>query len=997
MALDSNLLKFKSAGTKILTEIVENIPQAEMPQGTRILVINSKKGRVNTLVRKDTFTDYLSEFDGISDADERRGNWGARSAEYMLRVAPIYVLNLREFDDTIDKAGYHELSTTLGTSNEYVKDKPYSKLFNTTQMWKVDPSVLVSTSNIDHLLTFANIGTKNLSLFVRKTRTLQSSVTLETFYKQLGRELPSYVYGKDLVSDWYIDVVIFNNTFTNPQSNQNYGYLFNADGTIKKEVTSNNGVVSDGITELTKIAESGYVGTITGSMIQGFMNDRNQSQDIIELINASYPQTGLIASRNESIFDSASIWYEGETPNSNEMKKPIPFDLKGHTICNINQNGAFAVNDLPQSVETLSYKYDIYVNYDEINTKNVNEYDVTFTNKSAIKKQGNVIKYNGYLKGNKVGNNVELVAKNVAYFFGDDVKPTQNSTFVGFDGNLAKVTNIRVVSTATIVTDVNTFDFCIAPLKEMYNGTQDTKSFYSNKGKELDKTSNGYYVYPQGHKLQYLPICFVNDGGVPNGYYNLPSADTDFILDPRVPYTKQDMVDIIQGLNYTVDNTVINSDMFTQPEWFVGGLENELNDILAKHGKFNNVYEVTFDKDLALNSTLGEDVEVELEPKTLDVVKHEILDTNLNKIYVYDEVVIYEVLGAEQSSVSYKPLNLKSYVPRVTQFLDGTADRQTSVLNVLTQENIKNALANRDLYSWQYIVDGFKSYIEPNVKSQLKDVAKERIVARAIYNMPSIYEFSRSTNPYFADSVGGVFKPKYIAMGGNLELPHNNIFSLSSVDGWYSYGFGPNLTLSGSTKTMPPASIVSNLFQNKYLIGKPYMILAGSDQGAIRENGISGVEYTFNESNNGDGDRDYLEPFGYNVILNKRSGLQIYSNKTSQNTVNTPVSSIHTSEVLMQLQIRINEMLENFVFKINNSQNRMIIKKQADDICQEALDSGAISGYKNQMDTVNNTREVIANRIGILDTTLYDSNGMEILVHRTKMDTLTNMTEFSVL
>ena len=198
-------------------------------------------------------------------------------------------------------------------------------------------------------------------------------------------------------------------------------------------------------------------------------------------------------------------------------------------------------------------------------------------------------------------------------------------------------------------------------------------------------------------------------------------------------------------------------------------------------------------------------------------------------------------------------------------------------------------------------------------------------------------------------------------------MPYNNSFSIPSVNGWYAYGFGPNLTLSGSAKTMPPASVVSNLFQAKYISGQPYKILAGPNDGAIRARNVSGVEYVFNETNDGMGDRDYLDPFGYNVIVNKSSGLQIYGNKTSQNTVNTPVSSIHSSEVLMIVQERINSMLENFVFNLNNSQNRLSIKQQADSICDEPLGEGAISGYVNVMDRSNNTDEIIENKMNKIE------------------------------
>ena len=173
------------------------------------------------------------------------------------------------------------------------------------------------------------------------------------------------------------------------------------------------------------------------------------------------------------------------------------------------------------------------------------------------------------------------------------------------------------------------------------------------------------------------------------------------------------------------------------------------------------------------------------------------------------------------------------------------------------------------------------------------------------------------------------------------------------------------------------------------------MILAG-DNGLISESDIIGVDYEFVERTDNTGDRDYLEPFGYNVVVKKSKGLQIYSNRTSFNTVDSPVSSIHTSEVIMYVQQEIALMLESFVFKYNTPQNRLIIQEKADEICKRAYQAGAISGYINKCDDKNNTGQVIANRLGILDTRIFNNNGMEIMLHRTTIDSVTNMASFEV-
>ena len=992
MALNSQLIKFKAPGTKILTEIVENIPQPQMVTGSRILVINSRKGPVNQLVRVGTYSDYIRQFDDISDADERRGNWSARSVQYALTVAPVYVINLRRFDDLVDKAGYQEISSTTNVKNAAVKDKPYSKLFNTAQFWKIDPEALISNQNTDKLLIFGNIGTSDLSVYVRKTKTNQSNITFDRWYKNLGREMPSYVNPLDEVSSWFVDVVIFRNNFgAGSSANISYGYCFNSDGSLKKEVVNNSGNTVDALSQLTTITESGYVGTITGSMVQGFLDDRGHLSDITSLVNAMVNETGLLVARNEVIFDNAAVWYEGDTANSNEMKKPIPVDFKGHNLCNINEVGGFDIQAVPAQVATASYKYDTSIVTVPVNTKPATFETVSFTEDSIVLPDTTktVLTYNAYVDATLNGSNVEVNDKAVIYVFGDESKPSIDSNFVGFDGNLASVTSINYVAKNTIIRNAQTSKLVLQPIGAVDGFT------YGSQGNAFPKDPNGlYFVYPVGHPLSGKPVAF-NTAEL-KGVYHMPDSSDAYFLDPISGVTKVDLDEYIDGLvGYVPSKTIIDASLFTV-EKYNTLKPSVLTNLIEDYGSDNNVYKVTFDKALAYNN-VDDDVALTWAPKVYSEQLDSFVDANNNRTYFYTVPKCFLITSPDSNTLSYHGLNLKAYKARQAQFIDGTAERQGNILDVLTTKSLKDALSNRDLNTWNYIVDCFKSFVEPNIKYQLKDIAESRIVARAIYNMPSISDFQRSTNPYFSQEIGGNLEVKYITTGGNLQLPHNNSFSIPSVNGWYAYGFGPNLTLSGSAKTMPPASVVSNLFQAKYISGQPYKILAGPNDGAIRARNVSGVEYVFNETNDGMGDRDYLDPFGYNVIVNKSSGLQIYGNKTSQNTVNTPVSSIHSSEVLMIVQERINSMLENFVFNLNNSQNRLSIKQQADSICEEPLGAGAISGYVNVMDRSNNTDEIIENKIGILDTTLFDANGMEILVHRTTFDTRSNMANFEVL
>lgn len=1003
MALPSQLTKFKAPGVKLLTEVVEQTPQAQAPQGARILIANSRKGPVNALTLVNNFTEYESMFDGISDADERRGNWSARSAQYMLDVSPIYVLNLRSFDDTLDLAGLQELSMEAQHLNKSAKTVAYTSLFNDQQFWKVDPTQLLKSDNADNLLVFGNVGSSSLSIFVRKTRTNQTNLTFEQWYRNLNRPMPAYVNPFDKVVDWMIDVVIFENKFDQSSSaNANYGYCFNSDGSVKTSVVNTSNVTVDGLTQLTQIPEAGFLKTITGSLVEGFTDQYGNTQDVVRLINNDVEQVGLVAKINDQIFDNAAIWSEGDSVVSNGKKKPVPVDFAGHSLCNITEIGTFDLDAYEgvSSISVASYKFLTKVQQVEVSTATL------AASTASIDQDSTLLSIDAILPAVQDGLNVLPAAMNSIYTF-SNIPIKLGEKFVANDGNLASVTNVehkgvmtKILGLGTILAPVQPYnddvDYADSHDWEDADGADSTFQ-YADSGLPFPQIS-GVYVYPTDHILAGEPLVFDTETGyVIHNPNEANLADFSFQLNGAGLELQPDWDNLPVGYTPTATSELIMPSDISAAKINDDDTTNtgtKYDDLVEEFGAQLNVFKLTFDKQLCFNDAVGQAVEVDYEA----VSPQSIVLDNSTSIQVYvNDYKVFNVKTFEQVSTKFLPINLISYTPRSAQFLDGTAARQTQILDTLLNTSLRDALGNQDLVRYNYLVDGFKSYIEPVCKNQLKLVVQDRILARAICNMPSIYDFKQSANPYFRESINGKFVPRYITLGGNTELPYSNTFSLPSESGWYAYFFGPNFTLSDG-KSMPPAAVISNLFQLKYRNGKPYAILAGPGDGSISGRGIAGVEYTFNEKNDGTGDRDYLDPFGYNVILSKLStGIQLYGNRTAANTVETAMSSIHTSEVVMYIQERIKSLLERFVFKYNTAQNRLVIKEEADSICAEPQGDGAISSFTNQMNEVNNNAEVIRNRIGILDTTIWSNNGMEILVHRTKIDTVTNTATFELL
>jgi hypothetical protein len=331
----------------------------------------------------------------------------------------------------------------------------------------------------------------------------------------------------------------------------------------------------------------------------------------------------------------------------------------------------------------------------------------------------------------------------------------------------------------------------------------------------------------------------------------------------------------------------------------------------------------------------------------------------------------------------YRFSALNGYTLRDAQVPNGSGDRQNAILDVMTDTNIAQGLTDREVITFRYIVDSFEGLIEPASKIRLTKLAKNRQSALAILNMPSVKQLKESTNPLFKMDSTTSFDTQYVSTGGNLASNPSNVFTLPGIADGANYGafYGPNLVIreNGSNTSVPCAAHVSNLYIDKYNLALPYSIVAGPRRGVVTGVGLVGVEYAFDRV-----DLDWIEPFGYNAIVNKRGfGLTINANQTAQQTVKSALSQIHVRELLIYIQDGIEAILKNYRWEFNTAQNRLEIKTLADNFLSQILSDGGLYDFNNIMDSTNNTNEIIDNNIGILDTYIEPVRGMGVLVHRT--------------
>lgn len=324
------------------------------------------------------------------------------------------------------------------------------------------------------------------------------------------------------------------------------------------------------------------------------------------------------------------------------------------------------------------------------------------------------------------------------------------------------------------------------------------------------------------------------------------------------------------------------------------------------------------------------------------------------------------------------------YKPFVLGKANVAAKTIAGVLGQLTGTGLFNALVDKEVVDYRYIVDTFASYENGSIltKKELSFLAHERQNASAILNAPMVKDFKNSTDPSFKND-NNEFDVIYIKDGGNLDKNPSALYALPSINEGANYAFyyAPGLLVreGGKDVIVPPAAYVSNNFIDKYFNALPWSIVAGPRRGVVTGANVVGVEYAFDKA-----DRDILEPFGINPIVFQRgAGLTILGNKTGQQSIKSALSSAHVREVLIYIQEGMAKILKDYVFEFNTAQTRLEIKTLADAFMQSVKADSGIYDFKNIMDQTNNTDDVIDNNMGIIDTFVEPVKGLEIVVHRT--------------
>jgi len=302
--MDPKLRKIitKEAGVYFIVTDSSQVSEVADDPKLRLYFINSESGPFNSLVKfaqgdTDSFT---AVFGKSTRSLEKKGNFSHRVCLDSLSAGPIGVVNLRKFDDLRDVTNVATINpNTLMLS--YVKEDsvPLTSLYNKNGFWSAKSGNITDKYFPTSYLNFGNVGNKDVSLFVTKsksTEVLEKTNEGENTLEETELEIDEYpgLNWNALLKDTFVTVWVFNNTFSDWATNSSYSYLFDVNGNLTQE----------NLEKLSLLGASGFYGKYVGSVIPNLVNETGESISIDDILYQSHLLNGIICDINTDLLES---------------------------------------------------------------------------------------------------------------------------------------------------------------------------------------------------------------------------------------------------------------------------------------------------------------------------------------------------------------------------------------------------------------------------------------------------------------------------------------------------------------------------------------------------------------------------------------------------------------------------------------------------------------------------------------------------------------------
>ena len=1035
-----NLNNYKSSG--VYTVEIDASENVVLPLTTgRLIVGSSRVGPFNTVVLINDIRTLRAVFGEIDPKLEKAGSYFHRTIEVALREGPVFAMNVLPLDTDItnpstnlDQAAFTTFNTESAASNDGTNQYPIVEFFNRQRLWFADSVKLnksknlalgddyitnpggfgITTSESNKILSFANLGQSNMTVWVRKANVSGFDVTAKEWYASVGGgsvEFPSFVHPDDFISDYFVEVIVVRGDWTN--------YLKLSKDPVYKAYFDEVGLKVANSANFFASREITVINRTIGCLIPDFRDQSGVTVSIDRLVNRAFPTTGLLCALDVEKLDLIDLTDDNFIDTEVNTHR---VDIIGHgfdELAYYADNGGFD-NVYVGGVDTFTT--------DALGTGYTTATAVTTTGGSGTGLTVDIVAAAGLITSITINN------AGTGYDVGDTIVIDGGATDETITVTAVTYSNPAVAATPLI----DTLSYARPVDAELIfeiTSTETEPSFLLNAAAGdtyIINAATDYIIAMEGSKLyeSYMNGFLKtgdssSDGGVnPTRYLKAIDNLTVTIGPATLKYIKVEIyADIalttqVNENTYTVSGTdylkvaLADGDDFkhtfdlTDPAFFTSYSIAQPNVLtLELFSSITTQNKAIVNKYIKANNYIKANVS-DGRSRLLKIVSVFTPDplTAPNTIKVttmapsVDEVIGLDVTGNEiQTYVgipnfinSLKGQKLTAFKLRNDVLPDGTADRLEGTGGILdylfTDTLIPQALSNGELIDFRYVVDSYSGTISASSKYQLAKLAAVNGQAMAILNAPSMQQFEKSVDPSFIDTTNRLVSTELIAQGGNIALNPSFLYKFAEEDvkgvplsSYASYHF-PNLIVRSGSKniSVPQAAYISNLYVRKFKNGTPFLIVAGGKRGALNDPEIVGLEYDLTDE-----DRDFLEPVGFNLTVKRRGfGIILFSNNTAYQRINSALNNAHVRDNLSTIERDIEKILFNFLFDFNDEITRLRVRTIVENYLNAVVNAKGISTYEVIFDTSNNTNEVISANAAIIDIRVDFPRGIQKFINR---------------
>lgn len=949
----------------------------------RLVVGSSRVGPYNTIVLLKDLRQRNAVYGEVDPKLEKAGSYFHRSLEIALREGPVYALNIAPLDTEEDKnanldtAAYATFNTESGANNDIGVEKfyPTIEFFNKRQLWYADTDSLNRVKNLDlgddptdpnfgqntpesnKILSFANLGSSNCTIWVRRADVRGFDLTAKEWFSSLGTtdtDLPSFVHPDDMISDYFVEVIVVNGDWTN--------YLKLSKDPIYKQFFNEEGLIMSRANNFFALREIKVISRTTGCLIPDFKDQRGSTVSIDKLMNREFPTTNVLCALDVEKLDMIDLTNDTFTETDVETHR---VDLVGHGFDDLNAGDAYSADD-GGYLNDGTTPADPTPLIDVLSYKKPADSTLVFEITNDFGQVGGEISDTNFLAGFSDNGPTNPVAIGDTYV----ITPSVGDTYVvAMQGSkLYEAYTNGFLKTGDVVTDGTATDYYI-------------------------RVNDNFTVLPDGGstELSYIKVLFFEDSSLLN---QASITTSDVAYGGPTPG--------VYFIQVEIENGSVFKKVFDLTTDFLSYSVQQPNKITLE---FNTADQAEIDEFIKINqfikakTTAGRTRLLKIISVSRPTVNLSSPSTVTYTVTVMtpsqDEVVGLDTTG--ETLTVYKGIynfvtSLKGQYVRGFKLRDeilpnGTSDRQDEILSYLFDyTKIPQALANGELIDFRYVVDTYEGQISANSKYYLMKLAATRQKCLAIVNDPSMKQFEKSVDPSFIDTTTKLLSVEHISTGGNLTLNPEFTFKFGEEDingiplSSFGYFAMPWYVVQSGTKNIivPPAAAVSNTFVRKFRNGTMFEITAGSKRGLISEPDLIGLEYELTDE-----DRAYLEPVGHNLIVRRKgAGTMILSNNTAYQRVNSALNSAHVRDILSTIERDIEKMLFTYLFDYNDEVVRLRVKTMLENYLDRVVNARGLVAYEVEISENNNTAEVIAARSAIVDIRVNFPRGIHKFFNR---------------